>query len=138
MQQAGTLQHARKGGNQAGARAWNRGTVLAVPDIASAKFSGAAAEYRQSRAADERRKFPAEDLVAEAEFAAAAGVVAKIEAAAGALVAKDGHASLAGKCVARQLGSESVGRNENVGIAQRLEKFGRSQITGAKNQVVPP
>ncbi len=89
-------------------------------------------------AADQRREFPAEDFVAEAKFAAAAGVIAEIETAAGALVAEDGDAGLAGELVAGKLGREGVGCNEEMGVAQGLVKLRGSQVAGAEQEVVTP
>ena len=52
MDESGALQHAGKVGNDARAAAWNRGAILAIPDVAGAEFSGAAAERGQAGAAN--------------------------------------------------------------------------------------
>ena len=44
MSEAWALQHAGKIGDDASAAAGNRGTILPVPDVARAEFSGAAAD----------------------------------------------------------------------------------------------
>ena len=64
--------------------------------------------------------------------------IAEIETAAGALVAENGDAGLAGEFVAGQLGSEGVGCDEEMGVAQRLVELCGSQITGAEQQIVAP
>src|SRR5271170_984076 len=106
MDEARALQHAGKAGKDARAATGNRGTVLAVPNVASAQFSGAAADGRQISAADQGREFSVEYLVPDAEFAALPGVIAKVETAACSLVAEDSDAGQAGKFVARQFGRE--------------------------------
>jgi hypothetical protein len=111
--ESGALQYARKAGDDAQAATGNGGAILAIPNIAGAEFSGAAADRGQPGVADERVKFAAEDLVSPAQFAAAASVIAEIETASGAFVAKDGDAGLTAELVAGKLGGEyrrAVGR----------------------------
>src|SRR5580693_656110 len=103
MKKAGALQHAGKAGNKARAAARNLGTILAIPDIAGAEFSCAASDGGQAGAADQGRKFPVENLVAEAEFAALTCVEAQIETAAGSFVAENRNASLSREFVAGHL-----------------------------------
>src|SRR5260370_27414676 len=122
MSEPRALQHVGDGGNDARSAAGDGGTILAVPNIAGAEFSRAAAGDGKSGAADQGREFSTEDLVAKPEFAALAGVVADVEASAGALVAKDGDAALAGERVARQLRPEGVARDEEMGVANGLVK----------------
>src|SRR5258708_4219985 len=99
MSEPRALQHAGDGGNDARSATGDGGTILAVPNIAGAEFSRAAAGDGKSGAADQGRELAAEDLVAEAEFAALPGVEAEIKASAGALVAELGDAGLAGERV---------------------------------------
>lgn len=119
MGEAGTLQQAGKRGDDARAAAGDGRAILAVPNIAGAEFSGAAADRRQAGAADERGELAVKNLISEAEFTAAP-VVAEIETAAGSFVAEDGDAGLAGKCVAGQLGGEGVRREEKMRGGERL------------------
>src|SRR5580698_4558566 len=138
MRDAGSLQNAGKAGYDAGAATGNRGTIVTIPNIADAEFSGAAAQGGQSGAADQRGQLSAEDLISEAEFTAAAGVVAEIETASGTLVAENSDASLAGEFVARIFGSEGIGRDKKMGVAQGLVKLAGSQVAGAEQEVITP
>src|SRR5438309_8488627 len=97
MRHARALQHARSRRHDSQAFAGNARAVQAVPDVTGAEFSGAAADDGEAGAADQRAETAAEDFVAPAQFAAAAGIVADVEAAAGALVAEDGDPSESAK-----------------------------------------
>src|SRR5580693_7075264 len=100
MDETRALQYPRQAGNEARSPTGDGGTVLAIPHVAGTEFSGAATHRRESCAPDQGREFSAEDFVSEAKFAAAAGVIAEIETAAGTLVAENGDAGLAGELVA--------------------------------------
>src|SRR5580658_7404782 len=104
MGEVGALQDARKIRHDTKAAAGDAGAILAIPDVAQAEFAGVAADDGKSGAADEGIEFAAEDFIAEADFAAAAGVVAKIETASGTFVSEDGDAGLAGEGIAGELG----------------------------------
>ena len=97
MNERGALKHAGEGGDDTSSGTGDGGAVLAVPDVAQAELASATCDAGKSGTAHERGKFGGEDLVSEAEFTAAAGVVAEIEAASGTLVAEDGDAGLSGE-----------------------------------------
>src|SRR4029077_14595856 len=138
MGEARALQHAGKIGDDARAPTGDRGTILAIPHIACAQFSRAAADRREPRATNERRKFSAEDFITETKFAAPAAVIADIETSAGSLIAENSDPGLTGECVAGQLGSEGIGRDEKMSIAKRLIKLRSGQVARPKLEVVTP
>src|ERR1700722_5538903 len=123
MDESRTLQHARQSCGDAGSTARNGRTILSVPHIACAKFSGTATDQRQSGIADQGCESSTEDLITEAEFAAAAAVVPNINATACTLVPENCNASLAGECVSRQFGRKGIGCDKNMAIAERLVKL---------------
>ena len=118
-------------GDYAQAATGDGGAVLTVPDIACAQFAGTAADCGQSGITDQRSEFAAENFIAEAQFAAAAGVVAEVESASGAFIAKDSYAGLSGESVAGKLGGKSIGRDKEMGETERLIELGCGQIAGA-------
>src|SRR5580658_6348748 len=138
MGEVGALQDARKIRHDTKAAAGDAGAILAIPDVAQAEFAGVAADDGKSGAADEGVEFAAEDFVAETDLAAAAGVVAEIEAAPGAFVAEHGDASLSGEGIAGEFGGEREGRDEETAHGQGLVKLGSGEIAGAEKKIVAP
>ena len=77
-------------------------------------------------------------MISEAEFAAASGVVAEVESPSGAFVSEDGDARLACEGVAGDFGSEGIGGNEEMRVADRLVVLGGGEVAGAEEKIVAP
>src|SRR5438270_12966216 len=103
MGQTGALQHARKIRDDARAAAGDRRTVFSVIDVAGTELAGAAADRGQARAPDEGSELSAIDFISHSKLAEAVEVVAKVEAATSALIAKHSDAGQPAERVARHL-----------------------------------
>src|ERR1700722_8478488 len=133
-----TLQNSRKSSGDAAAASGNGRIVLIIPNIARAKLSRAAAKSGQAGAANQGRKFSAEDFITKAQLATAPESVAEVKASPGTFVAEHGNASLTGKSVARQLGDECKRRNEEMRVRDRLVELRCGQIARSEQQVIAP
>src|SRR5215471_10094650 len=112
MRQIGALQHTGGSSDDAATATGYRGAVLPVPHKTRAKLTRATVHDRKPRGPDQRIQLPFKHFVAYSEFAATAGVVADIQAAAGTLITEDRDPGQPAEGVARVLGSKYMGSHK--------------------------
>src|ERR1700716_218908 len=128
MREPRALQHARKIRHDAHTATGNSRAILSVVNVAGTEQASTAADRGQARVPDERREFAVEDFITDAKFAKTVEVITEIKPAAGALVAKNGNASLAVESVARVLRGKRIRGDEEVGHRDRLVKLRGGQV----------